>query len=639
MERGEQYSPVVRQLGERLFSFLGFHPTDLLWQRLGRVVQQQARRAGFADVDSYVQALLHAPDHELVPLAEALTINETYFFREPKHFDALAAHLPDLARQSRPVRLLSAGCATGEEAYSLAIVASAVLRSAGIPFEVIGVDIDRTALEKAKAGRYRTWSFRDQGMARARDAIEPVGDDWQVRATIRQHVRFEQCNLVDRAPAGPFHAIFCRNMLMYLTPEHRRAVVRRLADVLIPGGLFIIGSAETLDDVPPELERQPWQGVTLYRRRRVPSSTVLPSSSPPARVRSQQLRVLVVSRSPIVRLGLRTVLGDAPGIVLLGEARSWEDAEPLVNQADVLVLDALNDDSVLTAYLASTVRRVPTLVLTATPRSGTGLSARRVATLVMPQARLGTVQSHGSEIISRLIELANAGREELSRTGANVGASSSERKPGTGWLGMQRPWSRLLVIGSSTGGPAVVSEIVRQLPGGLGLAIVIVQHMPAGFTRSFAERLGRLSTYAAREAQTGDVLQADTIYVAPGHQNVLIERGGRLRVVPPGPEDIYVPNVTKAFRSVARSGLATKTMAVILTGMGDDGGDGMAELAAAGAYTVAQEPSEAVVSGMIEAAIARQGVRKILPAADIPSEVVRWLHQSQTLARATRPLG
>jgi two-component system chemotaxis response regulator CheB len=551
----------------------------------------------------------------------------------------LAAHLPDLARQSRPVRLLSAGCATGEEAYSLAIVASDVLRPLGIPFEVMGVDIDRTALEKAKAGRYRTWSFRDQGMARARDAIEPAGDDWQVRATIRQHVHFEQCNLVDRAPAGPFHAIFCRNMLMYLTPEHRRAVVRRLVDVLIPGGLFVIGSAETLDDVPPELERQPWQGVTLYRRRLVPSATTSLSSPLPARARSQQLRVLVVSRSPVVRLGLRTVFGDAPGIALLGEARSWEEAEPLVNQADALVLDTLHDDSVLTEYLASAVRRVPTLVLAASPLSGAALSARCVATVVMPQARLTAVQSHGSEILSRLMELAHASREVLNRTGTSAGARSSERKPGTGRLGIQRPWSRLLVIGSSTGGPAVVSEIVRQLPVGLGLAIIVVQHMPAGFTRSFAERLGRLSAYTAQEAQTGDLLQADMIYVAPGHQNVLVERGGRLRVVPPGSEDIYVPNVTKAFRSIARSGLAPKTMAVILTGMGDDGGDGMADLAAAGAYTVAQEPSEAVVSGMIEAAIARQGVHKILPAADIPSEVVRWLQQSQARARAARPLG
>jgi len=161
-----------------------------------------------------------------------------------------------------------------------------------------------------------------------------------------------------------------------------------------------------------------------------------------------------------------------------------------------------------------------------------------------------------------------------------------------------------------------------------------VQHMPPNFTRSFAERLARVGRYAAREATDGELLVADTLLVAPGGRNVLLTRTGRIQVVPPEPGDIYVPNVNRAFVSAARAGLGPRVMAVILTGMGDDGAIGMAELAAAGAYTVVQRPEDAVVAGMIEAALARGGVQKVLATADIPSEVVRWAQRGVALARS-----
>jgi two-component system chemotaxis response regulator CheB len=163
--------------------------------------------------------------------------------------------------------------------------------------------------------------------------------------------------------------------------------------------------------------------------------------------------------------------------------------------------------------------------------------------------------------------------------------------------------------------------------------VLVVQHMPPNFTRSFAERLSRVGRYAAREAEDGELVVADTVLVAPGGRNVLLTRGGRVQVVPPDRSDIYVPNVNRAFASAARAGLAPRTMAVILTGMGDDGAIGMAELAAAGAYTVVQRPEEAVVAGMIEAALARGAVQKVLATADIPSEVVRWAQRGVMATR------
>jgi chemotaxis response regulator CheB/chemotaxis methyl-accepting protein methylase len=597
---------LLRAVGERVFPRLGFSPTDLLWQRLARVVQNQARQAGFDAPEAYLRYLLRAGERELDRLAEALTINETYFFREPKHFDALRQLLPELARGGGPVRILSAGCATGEEAYSLAIAAHRTLGPLGVEFEVLGVDIDRRALERAQEGRYRRWSFREQGLQQAQGYVRQERDSWLVRADIRQRVRFEQMNLVEQVPPGPFHIVFCRNTLMYLTPEHRKTVIGRLVKLLPPGGALFIGSAETLDAPPSELERVTLAGAYLFRRR----EAAAPAVAPPAHRRGEALRVLLVSRSPVTRVALRQVLQALAGLELAGEARSpGEIAERLrETPADVVLLDAVTDPALAAAGRESWARAIPLLTL-ARPASGL---PRGTGLLVLPDDRAETLRGLGEELARRIRTLAARGSRPAP---AGTGPLVWSRRPS---------WERLLLIGSSTGGPAVVTEILRRLPTGLGLAVLVVQHMPANFTRSFADRLDRLSAYAVREAAAGDLLQADAVYVAPGQHNTTVAHGGRLKVEPPVAGDIYVPNVDRAFLSVVRAGLADRALAVVLTGMGDDGAEGMARLKAAGAYTLAQDPREAVVAGMIEAALARGAVQEVLPADDIPSEVARW---------------
>lgn len=227
---------LLRRVGEKIFPCLGFSPTELLWQRLARVVQQEAKRAGAASADEFLQRALRGERAVLEAICQGLTINETYFFREPKHFDALRQLLPELAALQRPLRILSAGCSSGEEPYSLAMMAQDVLGPLGHSFEILGVDFDAEALERARHGCYRSWSFRDQGMERARAYVEQRGELWCVRESIRAHVTFQQLNLIERVPTGPFAVIFCRNTLMYFTTEHRNAIVRRFAEELLPGG-------------------------------------------------------------------------------------------------------------------------------------------------------------------------------------------------------------------------------------------------------------------------------------------------------------------------------------------------------------------------------------------------------------------
>lgn len=618
---------LLRRVGEKIFPCLGFSPTELLWQRLARVVQQEAKRAGAASADEFLQRALRGERAVLEAICQGLTINETYFFREPKHFDALRQLLPELAALQRPLRILSAGCSSGEEPYSLAMMAQDVLGPLGHSFEILGVDFDAEALERARHGCYRSWSFRDQGMERARAYVEQRGELWCVRESIRAHVTFQQLNLIERVPTGPFAVIFCRNTLMYFTTEHRNAIVRRFAEELLPGGVLVIGSAETLERPPSELERVTVAGAYLYRKRSRQTSVTAVTEGEP-------LRVLLFSTSPVTRVAIRQALRLLPGVELAGEVRSFEEVRTRLEDLPAVVLvDALESESVL--ELLAGVQGWPLVALV-----GPGvLPPRGVPAVVVPELVPGAVRRVAPELGEALAVARSRFRDRPKVEGsAKVGTGilrkpslvgSAVRPNGRSGAGapadpVRRTAERLLLIGSSTGGPAVVAELVAALPLGLGLGVLVVQHMPPNFTRSFAERLARVGQYAAREAEDGELVMADTVLVAPGGRNLLLTRAGRVQVVPPEPEDIYVPNVNRAFVSVARAGWGPRVMAVILTGMGDDGAVGMAELRAAGASTLVQRPEEAVVSGMIEAALARGGVQKVVSAADIPSEVVRW---------------
>ncbi len=205
---------------------------------------------------AYLAALLtelEASD-ELSALARELTVGETYFFRHKDQFNAFCeVALPErfsARARSRSLRLLSAGCASGEEAYSLAIL----LRERGVEpgFEVSiqGLDLNPDALAKAAGALYSPWALRETSDELRRRWFTPEGRDFRLAKSLRESVRFDSHNLVLDAhtllPPGAFDVIFCRNVLMYFTTEHAAAIVQRLARALAPGGFLFLGHAETL---------------------------------------------------------------------------------------------------------------------------------------------------------------------------------------------------------------------------------------------------------------------------------------------------------------------------------------------------------------------------------------------------------
>jgi two-component system chemotaxis response regulator CheB len=172
------------------------------------------------------------------------------------------------------------------------------------------------------------------------------------------------------------------------------------------------------------------------------------------------------------------------------------------------------------------------------------------------------------------------------------------------------------VIGASTGGPAAVQRILQALPARFPIPIVVVQHMPVGFTRPFAERLASLARVRVAEAQDGARLLPGTAFIAPAGQHLRVSPNLAV-VLTPEPRDAkHVPSVDVTMRSAARS-RPGKVLGILLTGMGEDGADGMVMIRAAGGVTIAESEASCVVYGMPRAAVQRGGAEWVLPLADI----------------------
>jgi len=236
-----------------IYGAAGIHLADgkkeLVSSRLARRLQQCQLRS----FSEYLQLLSSGQQPQEVQTAvDLLTTNETYFFREPRHFDFLREQLRTVTNRSTPLRIWSAAGSTGEEAYSIAMVLEDCL--AGKPWEIVASDISGRVLEKARAGHYP--------MDRARNIPAPYlrrfclkgeGKHEQtllINRPLRNKLQFLQVNLNATLPElGSFDFVFLRNVLIYFNLETKRDVVARILSVLKPNGWLLIGHSENLRDV------------------------------------------------------------------------------------------------------------------------------------------------------------------------------------------------------------------------------------------------------------------------------------------------------------------------------------------------------------------------------------------------------
>jgi chemotaxis protein methyltransferase CheR len=219
------------------------------------------RIASYREYCNFLENGSEAAREELIQVLDRLTTGETYFFRHEEQLDLLKTTIfQNLARQNarkRRLRLWSAGCSTGEEAYTLAIMLLESGLFLGWDVQVLGTDLCATRVERAQSGRYEPGAFRAMS-AKARERwFEPQDKQWVVSPDLKRLCSFEVQNLCNSAATfrvGRFDVVLCRNVLLYLDDRARRQVVLTFHERLIPGGYLLLGHAEVLprDDLPCE---------------------------------------------------------------------------------------------------------------------------------------------------------------------------------------------------------------------------------------------------------------------------------------------------------------------------------------------------------------------------------------------------
>lgn len=230
--------------------------------RLETALSQLLRERNIASIDELITILVMGREpHLSTRVVEALLNNETYFFRDRTPFDLLkASALPELAKRrdrERVLRIWSAGCSAGQEAYSLAMLfAEDPLRWAGWSIDIVATDVSESVVERARSGTYTQFEVqRGLGIQQMIRWFEETPSGWRANEALRKLVRFQVHNLLETPPhPGRFDLILCRNVLLYLNENTRRMAFERLSTSLAPDGWLMLGAGETVIGQATNLE-------------------------------------------------------------------------------------------------------------------------------------------------------------------------------------------------------------------------------------------------------------------------------------------------------------------------------------------------------------------------------------------------
>lgn len=347
-------------------------------------------------------------------------------------------------------------------------------------------------------------------------------------------------------------------------------------------------------------------------------------------------KVFVVDDSAVVRQTLQHLLKDDPEFELLGSAPNPVLAGPIIRKQrpDVLLLDIEMPGMDGLTFLRQLMSEspIPTVICSTLSTEGSryaldALSAGAVAVVAKPRLGLKQFLEESRRELTQALKTAARSRPHVFRATAAAAAppaaAAAPRPAGGGLhaLSMNKP----VVIGSSTGGTQAIEQVLLALPAD-SPGIAIVQHMPEKFTAMYAQRLDGVCAINVREARDGDRLERGVALIAPGGRHLQLRKAGGqyYAVVADGPPvNRHKPSVDVLFRSAADCA-GRDALAIILTGMGDDGARGMKLLNERGARTIAQDEASCVVFGMPKEAIALGGVDEVLPLSRVAQSILAF---------------
>lgn len=352
------------------------------------------------------------------------------------------------------------------------------------------------------------------------------------------------------------------------------------------------------------------------------------------------IKVLIVDDSAYNRQTLSRILESAKGIKVVGTGVDGAEGikKALKLKPDLITLDLEMPGMDGFSFLRILMEIQPTPVIIVSARMGDknvfkALELGAMDFLAKPTAKISPeLQNIKEDLLRKVMAVSQLRLKNLKKSASALPHKREEAERHS--VPTVRPRSqhpagadlKLVAIGSSTGGPAALQQIFASLPRDLPAGIVVAQHMPAGFTKAFAERLNKYSPIQIKEAEPGDPVKKGKGIIAPGGYNMLLERKDRSVVVglkKRGGNEKYIPSINLMFRSAAEL-FGENNLGVILTGMGDDGKEGLSAIKEKKGKVFAESEESSIIFGMPKEAINTGEVDKVLPLSKIPEEIIKW---------------
>ena len=339
------------------------------------------------------------------------------------------------------------------------------------------------------------------------------------------------------------------------------------------------------------------------------------------------IRALVIDDSAYNRVTLTRMLETDPRIRVVATAVNGEDGikQVMKHRPDVITLDLEMPIMDGFAFLRWLMVNLPIAVIAVSSRASDrsvfkALELGALDFIAKPGGRVSPrLEEIQKDLVAKVMQVAELRMENLRR---RVQEDVTEDEGAAPVPDVCPKGIELVAIGCSTGGPPALQHLFQSLPV-LPVPFVVAQHMPSTFTRLFAERVNKLTKYEVKEAGDGEVLVPGTVYIAPGGMQSEVRRmsdGLQIRVFPAGVSDLYAPSVDRLFQTASEA-CAERMIAVIMTGMGDDGSEAIREVHARGGKTIAESSASAIIFGMPAEAIKTGAVDEVLPLSEIPMAI------------------
>lgn len=352
-------------------------------------------------------------------------------------------------------------------------------------------------------------------------------------------------------------------------------------------------------------------------------------------------KVLIVDDSALIRSVMKEIIGSQPDMEVVGVAPDPIVARDLIRQTnpDVLTLDVEMPKMDGLDFLEKLMRLrpMPVVMVSSLTERGSDITMRALELgaidfVTKPKISIQSGMREYADMIADKIRAASKAKVRSRSPQAASSASVAASPEPTVRVNFASS-EKLIIIGASTGGTEAIKEFLMRMPSDCP-GILIVQHMPEGFTRSFAQRLDSICRIAVKEAEHGDRVLPGHAYIAPGHSHLLLGRSGANYVAhldQAPPVNRHRPSVDVLFHSAAVNA-GKNAVGVILTGMGKDGAAGMMEMKQAGAHNFAQNEATCVVYGMPREAVMVGAVHEVAPLQELPGMVLDFLNKNSSRA-------